>query len=105
MTFANGLLDDVSKNLGSVYVRAVRSGLFFAIGARVQVTENSVNLRSTAGGTVIGTVNSGNQGTIIGGPQTVSLSGNLFTFWDVNFGHGVEGWVPGNYLALVVPTP
>jgi hypothetical protein len=54
---------------------------------------------------LLGTVNSGNQGNIIGGPQTALLSGISYTFWDVNFNDGVDGWVPSNYLALVVSTP
>ncbi len=42
--FFNGLVGTDFKSTNG-YVRAVRSGLFFAIGARVQVSENSVNLR------------------------------------------------------------
>lgn len=36
---------------------------------------------------------------------TVYAVGDDGYFWDVNFGDGVKGWVPSNYLALVVSTP
>jgi hypothetical protein len=50
----NGGFVNFGNKPSDLYVRAVRSGLFFAIGARVQVTADGVNVRSTAGGAVVG---------------------------------------------------
>ena len=51
--------------------------------------------------TPAGTQASGNQGTIIAGPQTASLSGTSYTWWNVNFDTGTDGWVADIALTVV----
>lgn len=66
----------------------------FVIGDRVQVVGiGNVNVRSTAAGTVTGTQSPGVQGAVIGGPQTAVLSGTSYTWWQINFDAGADGWV------------
>lgn len=75
----------------------------FMIGAKVKVTANLLNVRATAGGTILGVQPLNSQGTIIDGPQTAGTSGSqpLPVWWKVDFGTGVDGWVSQAYLSLV----
>jgi N-acetylmuramoyl-L-alanine amidase len=67
-----------------------------ANGACLCVNGNSVNVRSTACGTVIGQANSGSCYTYRGTKQSCVLSGVTYEFFSVNFGSG--GWIAGTYL-------
>ncbi len=91
--------------LSVVFLLAWGSAAFaFAVGNRVQAN-GVVNVRSTPAGTVLGTQASGSQGTIIGGPQTASLSGTSYTWWNVNWDTGFDGWVADIGLTLVPAAP
>ena len=92
-------------------ILALFSGIFFSapshalqIGARVQANA-TVNVRSSAAGTVIGTQASGNQGSISGGPQVASLNNTSYTWWYVNWDAGVDGWVADIGLTSVATQP
>ena len=63
----------------------------FVVGDRVKVNiPSSLNVRSTPGGSIIGSVGSGAQGTIVGGPIEVDASG--ICFWQVAYDSGLTGW-------------
>lgn len=62
------------------------------VGDRVE-TNATVNVRQTAAGTSLGTQSSGKLGTVIGGPTVASLSGTSYTWFNINFDTGIDGWV------------
>jgi hypothetical protein len=79
----------------------------FTMGEQVTPTA-TVNVRSSAAGTVLGTQKPGAVGTVIAGPTPAALSGTTYTWWNLNFASGVDGWVADNNLqayAPVVSTP
>lgn len=67
----------------------------FSIGDRVQPT-SVLNVRATpsTSGTLVGTQNVAARGTVTSGPQ----SSNSYTWWQVNWGSGADGWSVGSYL-------
>lgn len=88
--------------LAAVFFSA--SGHALQLGDRVQAN-GVVNVRFTPAGAFLGTQASGNQGNIIGGPQTASLNGTSYTWWSVNWDSGVDGWVADIGLTIVASTP
>ena len=74
--------------------------LAISVGDRVQ-TNDVVNVRQAPAGTILGTQPLGRQGTVTGGPTTASLNGTPFTWFNVNFDSGVDGWVADIGLVLV----
>jgi hypothetical protein len=70
----------------------------FSNGDRVQVTEDSVNVRNdpTTSGTIVGTKNAGTLGVVIGGPAFA----NGFIWWQVDFDYDtvVDGWMSEDFL-------
>jgi hypothetical protein len=64
-------------------------------GARV-VTLSNLKVRSepTTSSSQLGVQKSGSQGTILLGP----VSANGYTWWNVDFDSGADGWVAGEYL-------
>ena len=76
-----------------------------AVNDRVQVVNGSSNVRSTAAGSVLGTQAAGSLGTVVTGPTVASLSGTSYTWWNVNFDSGVDGWVADIGLATVALVP
>ena len=76
--------------------------LAFSIGDRVQ-PNTTVNVRQTPAGTVLGTQISGSQGFIIGGPSIATLGGISYTWFNVNFDSGTDGWVADTGLTLTTP--
>lgn len=60
-------------------------------------TENSVNIRDSPCGTVIGLVSSGQCFTGGGQKQTCTLNGISYEFFLFNYG-GQDGWSAGNYM-------
>jgi surface antigen len=81
----------------------------FAIGIGDRVAANgTVNVRPTPAGTpASGQQTSGSLGVVIGGPSTATLSGTSYTWYDVNFDTGVDGWVAdsGSSIGLTVVAP
>jgi len=67
-----------------------------ANGACLCVNGNSVNVRSTACGTVIGQANNGACYKYKGTKTTCQLSGVPYDFFSVEYGSG--GWIAGTYL-------
>src|SRR5271154_63908 len=65
------------------------------IGSRVQAV-GAVNVRSAAGGTLVGTQPNGATGTVIAGPTTA----NSFPWWQVTFDSAPSGWVGADSLEL-----
>ena len=64
-------------------------------------------MRSTPAGTALGQQSSGSLGVVIGGPSTATLNGTSYTWYDVDFDTGVDGWVAdsGSAIGLTVVTP
>jgi len=60
---------------------------------------NSVNVRATACGTVIGSSSSGSCYVSRGGKVGCTLSGTLYQFFEIQYGNSV-GWVAGIYLNI-----
>ena len=76
----------------------------FAISSGDRVEANStVNVRQTPAGTSLGQQTSGSLGVVIGGPTTATLNGTSYTWWDINFDTGVDGWVADIGLTAVAP--
>lgn len=63
------------------------------------ITTATVNVRQTAGGTVVGNQITGMTGTIVG---SVAFSGG-FQYWNVNFLTGVDGWVAEDFIEAYIP--
>ena len=80
-------------------VYAATASTRFVTGDRVQITSTNVNTRSTPSltGKVLGRHNTGDLGTIIGGP----IAADGYTWWQVNYASGVDGRTVENYLVKV----
>jgi chitodextrinase len=76
----------------SVFTQATASTI--AIGDRV-VTTAKLNVRQTAGGTILGTQAILAQGTVIAGPTKASG----YTWWRITYDTAPSGWSIANYLA------
>ena len=74
----------------------------FVVGDRVQTTA-ILNVRSSAGGTLLGSQPVGSLGTIVGGPvfTGVSTSSPNSTWWNVNYDISPDGWSIGDYLVKI----
>jgi hypothetical protein len=69
----------------------------FQIGARVKVTANlNVRAKASTAGKKLCTQRIGALGTIVGGP----VSGNGYTWWNVNFDTSCDGWSVQTYLQV-----
>ena len=78
-----------------------------SVGGRVRVTQNAVNVRASAGSTTVnGQQNTGALGTVTSGPTNAQIggTGTTYTWWNVNFDSGADGWVAQDFLAEVVTT-
>lgn len=64
----------------------------FSVGDRVRPIVNGLKVRSTAGGVEIGSVLTGDQGTVIGGPQKAILNGLYYRWWNITWDKGLSGW-------------
>ncbi|MEK7638759.1 MAG: SBBP repeat-containing protein [Patescibacteria group bacterium] len=73
-------------------------------GSSAVVTDGPLNIRSSAGGGVLGTQPTSATGVIVGGPVVA----NGYTWWKVDFKDGPDGWCAGSFLAsastVVTPT-
>jgi hypothetical protein len=92
-------------------VPIITSAAAFAIGDRIQTTEN-LNVRATPSlsGHLLCIQPSGTLGTVIAGPRTDSNTLGLndpYTWWQINYDTGCDGWSVQNYLTKVIvkPTP
>jgi hypothetical protein len=74
-----------------------------ALGDGVEAN-GTVNVRQTPAGTPpLGTQSYGSQGVIVSGPQTATLNGTSYTWWDVNFTSSPSGWVADIGLTAIAP--
>jgi hypothetical protein len=71
----------------------------FSLSDRVSVTDGPVTVRSTAGGTSLGTQAIGILGTVIGGPTSALLNSIVYWWWNINFDSGVDGWVAEEFIS------
>src|SRR5258705_4595971 len=75
--------------------------LAFLVGDRVQANA-TVNVRPSPAGTpASGTQSSGSQGSVVGGQTNATLSGTSYTWYNINFDSGTDGWVADIGLTLV----
>ena len=81
----------------------------YSIGDNVQVTENGVNLRSSAAGTVVATASSGDKGSITAGPTYATLNGTPYywykVLWSSGTNTGTSSWIVQNFLTKITSTP
>ncbi|HEX6188376.1 MAG TPA: peptidoglycan DD-metalloendopeptidase family protein [Pyrinomonadaceae bacterium] len=78
-----------------------------AVGDQIRTTGN-LNTRNSACGSLISTIPSGTNGTIIAGPQRPSCSldsCNYLTWWRVQYSNGVTGWSFEDALQKVGSNP
>lgn len=74
-----------------------------SVGDRVKVPgPMNLNVRATAAGNFLGTQSPGSQGVTIGGPIAAPFSGTPYTWWNVNFDSGQDGWVVEDGLIVVL---
>ena len=77
----------------------------------VQSTAGVTNVRAGAGSaTISGTQSNGVTGTVTGGPTVAPIAGSgsstTYTWWNVNFLSGADGWVSGaNLIEVVASNP
>jgi hypothetical protein len=76
------------------YITETTAPTAMAVGSRVTTADN-IKVRNAPNGERIGRQSAGSQGTITAGPI---LSGG-YTWWNVNFDSGTDGWAAGSYLA------
>jgi hypothetical protein len=75
----------------------------FNTSEQIQVAQSPLNVRSCAGTScsVLGKqMTAGRTGTITGGPTTA----NGYTWWNVNYSSGTDGWSAENYVELSIAT-
>src|SRR3989344_2717527 len=73
------------------------TGAKFIIGDRIQTTAApNLNVRATpsTSGTLLGTKLPDSRGAVIGGPTVA----DGFTWWNINFDNGVDGWATETFL-------
>lgn len=81
-------------------------GWSFSLNSRVLCNDSGVNVRNSAGGTIVGQQSLNVQGTVIGGPTNASVGTTSYTWYNVNFDSGQDGWVASTYLsAASLPRP
>lgn len=91
------LLSCLSILLSSCHAFAI------SVGDRVKVPgPMNLNVRATAAGNFLGTQSPGSQGVTIGGPIAAPFSGTPYTWWNVNFDSGQDGWVVEDGLIVVL---
>jgi beta-glucanase (GH16 family) len=75
----------------------------FSINDRVQVTNATLNVRATpdTAGTLLGQQTTGALGTVVGGP---TAQGG-YSWWNINYDTGVDGWSVEDYLAKYTAPP
>lgn len=74
----------------------------FPIGSQVQTT-SQVNVRGTAGGSLLGTQATGAVGTVTAGTVSAPLNGTVFKWSKVDFPTNPDGYVGEDTLRLYVP--
>ncbi len=72
----------------------------FAIGDHVIMRESGVNVRQTPNGILAGTQTINQLGSVTNGPSTAGG----FTWYQVNWDAGVDGWSADNYIEIAPPT-
>jgi hypothetical protein len=74
------------------------------INSRVQVVNQVMSVRATPGGTLLGNQPVGAFGKIVGGPQRAAISGSgsttQYTYWQIDYDTGVDGWSREDRLVL-----
>jgi len=68
----------------------------FGIGDRVQVAVDTLNVRSSPGGSIIGSVSKGSLGTVTEGAQRAPLQGIDYRWWEILWDNGLQGWSASN---------
>jgi GH25 family lysozyme M1 (1,4-beta-N-acetylmuramidase) len=62
------------------------------VGNNVTASPESLNVRVSPAGSILGTQSRGTAGTIVGGPVTATLSGTSYVWWQVDWTSGPDGW-------------
>lgn len=75
-----------------------------AIGDRV-VSKHWAKVRASPKGTVLDTVPCGKTGTLVGGPDSATVSGHWYLFYKVEWDHGATGWSAENFLSKDLASP
>lgn len=75
------------------------------IGSSVRVTSSGVNVRDSACGTPVATVNTGDAGVVVDGPQRPFCSGkisgtNYLTWWKVSLSGQTARWIAEDFLEV-----
>lgn len=85
---------------------STENALAFSVGDRVQAI-GAINVRSTPGGAPPSGSQTNTFGTIISGPQGALLSGTatFYTWWQVNWDAGVDGWVAQDFISAALSVP
>ena len=86
-----GMLDN-----GAVGVTALWQ-LNATVGTRVQA-RHWAKVRAAAGGTVLDTVDCGQSGTVVAGPDSATVSGHWYLFYRVQWTGAATGWSAENFL-------
>ena len=86
---------DAAGNVSGKSQNASATTYKFSIGDVVHVTTNHLKVRSSAGGTWIGTQRYGATGTVVAGPTNA----NGYTYWKVDYTSGVDGWSAQDWLS------
>lgn len=96
-------LDMAMLDNGTVSVKPLWQ-LDGAIGDRV-VSKHWAKVRASPGGSVLDTVMCGKTGTLVGGPDSATVSGHWYLFHKVEWDHGASGWSVENFLSKDLASP
>jgi hypothetical protein len=83
---------------------AIDASVIRAVNDLIRVTHDGVRVRATAGGTILGNVNTGATGRITGGPTvaTVGTGTYRYIWWNIDFeGKLQDGWSAEDFLARI----
>ena len=64
----------------------------YPIGTRIRCNTATLKVRNGAGGTEVGARTTGDTGTVAAGPTNAVLSGTTYTWFQVDWDSGVDGW-------------
>ncbi len=66
----------------------------FSVGDKIRVTAPSVQVRDIPTGTIIGRKNTGDLGTVVGGPKFA----DTYWWWQIDYVNAPDGWSAENWL-------
>jgi hypothetical protein len=103
-TFTNGAFVNY-LTIARTAAAPIDASVIRAANDLIRVTDNSVDVRATAGGSFLGSVNTGATGRVIGGPTVATVGTGTYSYiwWNIHFDSYFndslqDGWSAENFL-------